>query len=177
MWFPELARIENASVRNACRVVIDGLLDEGKWSDVDAAPFIPEFTEPEFRGTHHVRTVTNVALQIAKIVERDLGLSVDRDLLIAACLLHDASKWVEYVPDEVAGSAVGPVGEVLPHPVLAAVRAYDAGLPLEVVHAIFAHSPQTSAEPQTLVAVLVQRADEVVTACSRLKKRALDARS
>src|SRR3546814_8005365 len=79
------------------------------------------------------------------------GRTYDRDLLIAACLLHDVSKAVESEPMSDPGSAdpgeAAPragrssrLGLNVPHAVYATHKIFAHGLPVELAHLVATHT-------------------------------------
>lgn len=51
----------------------------------------------------HTTSVARLALELAKILEEVYGLHVDRDIALAAALLHDIFKYYQYEVDESQG--------------------------------------------------------------------------
>jgi len=64
-----------------------------------------------------------------------------------------------------------PMGNYLPHTGIGSYLALKADLPLKIVHAIAAHSPNySSIPPKTIEAVILYHADHVLTETWRTAK-------
>lgn len=116
----------------------------------------------------HTRAVIAAAAAMLPGLERHVGFTVDRDTLFAGALLHDVAKLVEFGPGAGDGPRKTPVGAVLHHASIGAQWAIEAGLAPAIAHVVVAHSPSTSAVPETHEALVVKLADQVVTDLNRL---------
>ena len=141
---PEVELIEDEDLRaKVVEVHALALLETG----YDRIDDIPPSGVPESplmkRGSQadHYRGVATMALGMAKGLEDVLGgVGIDRDLLVAAALVHDVGKAYEFSSwnrwkDE--RSRTG--SPSLRHPVYGAHLAISVGLPEEVVHCVAAH--------------------------------------
>ncbi len=150
--FPEIEEIGDEELRNRVIATWDMAMQKGGWKDLKGIPYTLVIeTDREF--VEHTRMVTKTAMGAAA-ARGDL----DMDMVIAAALLHDVGKLLEFeVKDgKVVKSAYG---RMIRHPVSGAILASDAGLPDEIVHAIIAHSREGEAVKRTPLAVLIHHAD------------------
>jgi hypothetical protein len=88
---PEIALIQDPKVKQGVIAVWQQTGREMAW---DTLTEVPEnfVNEADRSLISHVRSVTNLALAIADSVKASQRKDYDRDLLLAACLLHDVSK-------------------------------------------------------------------------------------
>ena len=145
--FPEVSEIQDPKLRQG---VIDIWLDiaaAAPWKRFEDIP--KNLAAEKYRPLlSHIRGVTQMALSLAEIAKNLHGTPYDRDLLISACLLHDATKVIESEPDPegtAAGDAVLParkseIGKALPHAALAMHMVLEKGLPVELAHLVITHT-------------------------------------
>jgi|SRR5690625_1059433 len=115
--------------------------------------------------THHLMGVARIALGIKDGLETTLGeeLSVSRDTVIAAALLHDVGKTFEYASanrerwEEYPGKYGRPS---LRHPTYGAYVAITVGLPEDIVNTCGYHSPEGRFIDRSLAATIVHYADD-----------------
>ena len=154
---PEIRDIADPVLRDKVAEIWDEAVRMGGWSDVMDIPFNPKVGEEPALVTH-VRAVTLAAKHYAEVLEGVVGKAVDHDLLLAASLLHDVSKAVEY---GVQGGRVGKteLGEKIPHGVFGAYLAWKHGLSLDLVHLIITHTATIGMAPVRLEGVILRYAD------------------
>jgi len=145
--FPEVSEIQDPKLQKG---VIDIWLDiaaAAPWNRFEDVP--KNLAAEKYRPLlSHIRGVTKMALSLAEIAKNLHGTPYDRDLLISACLLHDATKVIETEPDAEsapAGEAVLParkskIGKALPHAALAMHMVLEKGLPVELAHLVITHT-------------------------------------
>ncbi|MFQ5894785.1 MAG: HD domain-containing protein [Nitrospinota bacterium] len=107
----------------------------------------------------HVRGVTRMAVALAQVAEELYGLRVNRDHLVAACLLHDASKPLEYAPGEDRQPAKSHLGKSLQHGVYAAHKILQKRLPLDLAHLVVTHTHESNVRTETVEGALLFYAD------------------
>jgi hypothetical protein len=156
--FPEVNAIADMALRDQVRAVWADLWARSDFTDLAAVPTSGEIAYP---NVPHTRSVTALALAIAEVLERFHGTKLDRDVLIAACLLQDASKLVEYRPKPGGGVEKTALGRAMPHAFEAARLAAQHGVKLAVLHIIATHSPSAARLPETLEGRIVYLADEI----------------
>jgi hypothetical protein len=167
--FPEASEIGDADLRDKTVRLLQELIDEGNWASPGDMPFVLDIPASRFDAVQHVHAVVGATVAVAEVVERVLGIAVNRDELLSAALLHDASKWVEYAPDGVNGKPTySAMGAQLPHASYVAVKAAEAGLPAPVVQAIASHTPQNSFPTSSAMAAILHHVDLAITDSCRL---------
>jgi putative nucleotidyltransferase with HDIG domain len=161
--FPELLEIEDEDLRERCEAVLDACVLRGAWENPADAPFVRDIAASEFNGIDHVRAVTRLVVAAAEICREILGIEIDRDHALAAGLLHDASKWIEYEPTAEGIVTLSAIGRGIPHAAYGAVEASRSGINEEIVNAISSHTPQNSLELRSVVAALLHHLDLALT--------------
>lgn len=166
--FPEVEQIEDPDLREG---VIDIWLDLAAETAWERFEDIPKNLKEEKHMTliGHVQGVTRMALAMADIAKRLHGIQVDRDLLIASCILHDISKPLESAPDPggpPTGTSVPPgkiteFGEKIQHGVYGAHKIWEKGLPkaLELAHLVITHTRTSNTRSKSYEAALLFYAD------------------
>ncbi|MEM7827164.1 MAG: HDIG domain-containing protein, partial [Candidatus Aenigmatarchaeota archaeon] len=101
---------------------------------------------------NHTATNTELCLKIADTFEKNYGLRVDRDVLIAGSLLHDIMKVYEWKIDE-EGDPV-PTGIILDHVFLGISELYARGFPEDVIHVVAATQGERT-PPKSLEALIL----------------------
>ena len=117
--FPLLAQLNDDWARSVVRIWT-ALWHESAWSELLACPYNP--VAPSVSLVSHVCQVTDGAFELAIVAEKWSGVAVDRQVVIAAGLLHDASKLVEYEPSE-TGALQSEFGRLNQHATYAAHKA------------------------------------------------------
>jgi len=156
--FPQVDEIADARLRDAVVAIWEELWDMAPWDDFDAMPTSPEIPYP---ARPHSQCVVTMALSVAEAFERHHGVKVDRDHLIAAAILQDASKVVEYQPDAEGKAELSRIGRNYPHAFWVGHLALRHGLPDELVHSLLTHSPQAPKFPNTLEGKILYYVDQL----------------
>ena len=166
--FPELEQIQDPELRDG---VIDIWLDLAAETAWERFEDIPKNLKEEKHTTlvGHIQGVTQMALAMADIAESLHGVEVDRDLLIASCILHDISKPLESAPDPggpSTGTRVPPgkiteFGEKIQHAVYGAHKIWAKGLPkaMELAHLVITHTRTSNTRSKSYEAALLFYAD------------------
>ena len=156
--FPELADIEDDDLRE--RVVEAWVfgLERGGWRGVRDVPYA--WNIHEVSNVEHVRGVARIAVRIADEQAAFHDADPDRDVVVAASLLHDVGKCYEYVghvDDELVDPDPEYAGETVPHSLSGYALAHEVGCPMAVKRAI----PHFHGEipDRTLAAELVKSAN------------------
>jgi len=136
--FPELAGIDDEDLREKVIEAWTLGLDRGGWRSIDDIPYA--WNIHEVTNVEHVRGVTKIAVESARIQREFHGADPDTDVVRAACLLHDVGKCYEYVDHVDAETLDDPdpeyaSGEV-PHSLSGYALAHEVGCPLAVQRAI-----------------------------------------
>ncbi|MEM5802008.1 MAG: HDIG domain-containing protein [Candidatus Aenigmatarchaeota archaeon] len=85
---------------------------------------------------NHTITVTETCIAIADILQKNYGIPINKDYLIAGSLLHDIMKMFEWKSQ---GEEVEHSGITLDHSLLAVAEFYHRGFPEQVIHMIASH--------------------------------------
>ena len=155
--FPEVELIHDAALRSGVEAVWQELWQASELESIDQLLTSPEIPYPHIP---HNRAVVEMALAVAAAFEKFHGVKVDRDVLVAAALLQDASKLIEY--SRSGGSLVySDVGTQYPHAFWAAHVALKHGLPDSVCHIIIHHTPQAAKFPLSLEGKILYYVDQI----------------
>jgi putative nucleotidyltransferase with HDIG domain len=164
--FPEVDGIEDTTLRQGVLAIWIEVAAECAWERLEHAP--KSLMAERFRTlVEHVRGVTRMALAMADVAEQQQGVRCNRDLLLAACLLHDVSKAVEMEPDPEGKPTGGPalparksaLGRALQHGVYATHKILAHALPLELAHLVVTHTPESNVRATSLEAAYLFYAD------------------
>ncbi|MCP5149588.1 MAG: hypothetical protein H6983_22505 [Ectothiorhodospiraceae bacterium] len=156
--FPAIEQIADRRLREQVEQVWQALWAQSEWTDIEAVPTsgsIPYPTVP------HNRCILDIALAIADAFEHHHRVRVDRDVLIAAAILQDASKVVEYRPGEDGKVERTELGRCYPHAYWAAHLANQHGIRDDVVHIIITHTPQASRFPDSIEGKILYYVDQL----------------
>jgi hypothetical protein len=156
--YPEVDTIADAKLRAAVGAVWDELWANSRWAD---PADVPTSGEIAYSNLPHTRSVLQIALAIADAFKSHHGLQVNRDHLIAAAVLQDASKVVEYEPADGGGATKTDIGRSFPHAFWCAHLGVLHGLPVEVCDTLLTHSPAAPRFPSTLEGKILYYADQV----------------
>lgn len=158
--FPAIESIEDETLLQGVLTAWTTAMAETGVDDLHGVPWYPpiqtELGIPDETLVPHVNEVVEAVTGLADTLSGRADLDLDRDVLLAAAIVHDVSKLYEFDGDEPTA-----VGELLIHPHYGIHVAAAAGLPVEVQHAVAAHSPNTAVEPATIEAEILLRADQV----------------
>lgn len=155
---PEVDLIEDIALRHAVCEIWAEALAASNWKSLGDVPKNPETLPETRRLLEHSRSVALQALAVARVVRDVHKIGFDSDTLIAAALLHDVSKLVEYEPTA-DGAAKSRRGELIQHGVWGAFKAWEKGLPEDLVHNIIVHTNNSKHAPRTWEAILVHYVD------------------
>ena len=160
--FPRINDINNPDIREKA---IDLWWETWKESDFEKIENLSQWQPMKEKlgisNVEHTNQVVECALAMADVIERVQGLQVERDTLIAGAILHDIDKLLIF---HQSSGETTPMGSHLVHTTIGAHLALKAGLPLEIVHVIAAHSSNySSLSPKSVEAAVVYHADHVVT--------------
>jgi len=164
--FPEVLEIGEARLRGAVTEIWQDIAKEMSWSSLDEIPKNLR-SEKERTLVEHIRGVTLMALHICETAQKIQGKPFDRDLLLAACLLHDVSKPLECEPDpNGAGDNRRPrrgrkseLGRQLPHATYATHLILKHGLSLELANLVVTHTHDIAIRGKTWEAAALFYAD------------------
>lgn len=157
--FPEVDSIADPSLREKVIAVWQELWEMSSYDDITK---VPTSTDIPYPHIPHNRCVVAMAVAIADAYERFHGVKTNRDVLIAAGLLQDASKLVEMQPKtDGSGAERSPKGKAYPHAFYAAHVAIKHGVPEEICHIILNHTPQSPSFPDSLEGKILFYVDQL----------------
>jgi 7,8-dihydroneopterin 2',3'-cyclic phosphate phosphodiesterase len=108
----EIKRLAESITNEEIRSVVLSILENPSLTFTESKPLISLTESPAAPRKHHFYTggllvhtlsVAKVALALVEVFERVYGIKVDRDVVLAAAILHDIYKYYQYAPDPVAG--------------------------------------------------------------------------
>ncbi|MCS7123283.1 MAG: HDIG domain-containing protein [Candidatus Aenigmarchaeota archaeon] len=109
----------------------------------------------------HTLSVTEACIELARILEKNFGMQFNKDVLIAAALIHDIMKVYEWKKSE---SGFEPAPIPLDHTSLIVSELYFRNFPEEVIHAVAAHAGnQGTVKPRTFEALLLHYVDSLLS--------------
>jgi hypothetical protein len=156
--FPELDDIRDAALRQAVVETWEELWSLSTYNDIDTVPISPEIPYPT---KPHNQCVLRMAVAVADEIERFHGVKVNRDYLIAAAILQDASKPVEYQTGADGKIGFSEIGAQYPHSFWAAHVALKKGIPAPIIHILVTHSPQAPKFPATIEGKILYYVDQI----------------
>ncbi len=156
--FPQVEDIADPKLRDAVVATWQDLWDMSPWSRIED---VPTSTEIPYPTLPHNRCVLEMALAVADAFERHHGVKINRDHLIAAAILQDASKVVEFERGPDGKVTATALGRDYPHAFWAAHVALRHGIADEIVHVLLTHSPQAAKFPATLEGKILYYVDQI----------------
>ena len=156
--FPQLQQIEDVQLRATVVEIWEELWAQSKWENLGDVPTSGEIPYPNLP---HVQCVVDMALTVADAFERHHRIRVNRDFLIAASILQDASKVVEYAPGENGKAVQTDIGRNYPHGFWCAHLGAKKGLPPEIGHVMLTHSSGAATFPATLEGKILYYVDQL----------------
>ncbi len=111
--------------------------------------------------TQHTVSASRIALTLCSVVEQIYSAEVNRDIVLAAIVVHDLMKPLTYKPGEEGHQYdSSPLGEKMDHLTLIVSKLVEKGFPLEVVHAAAAHHGENGPmSPRTVEALICYLSD------------------
>jgi len=154
--FPIIEEIQDSDLRGKVIKAWARGLQEGSFKNMEDIPF--SVAIPEVNLVDHINWVMEVALFIASLVEKSMGISINRDLLIASVLLHDLGKAFEYQKE--GGTYVkSDIGKKFAHGFWGAQIALEERVSKDLAHLISSHSKDSPEHPQLLEGIILHYAD------------------
>lgn len=150
--FPEIDEIHSKKLKDVVVKIWCEAMEKGKWKTLDNIPFTLLIPDVKKTLVEHTRTVTRMAVAIAK-ERKDLNY----DLVIAGGLTHDVGKLLEYEKKE--GRVIkSSLGKRIRHPVSGAALALEIGLD-SLAHIIVAHSKEGEFVERSAEAIIIYHCD------------------
>jgi hypothetical protein len=154
---PEIGLLQSEDVQKKVVAVWSGFLADSTYARIGDAPALPGL--PGYDLARHTRHVVHNCVDQADTLKEFWGIDCDRESLITAALVHDASKLVEYEGPEGTHTEIG---KALLHAQLAGVRCLDVGLSAKVANIVTYHPytpPHVHVRPQYVEFVILTWAD------------------
>ena len=149
---PEINEIADKQLRQGVVKAWLLAMERGGWKRIDDVPFTL-LVKTKRTLIQHTRTVTTMAMAVAR-TRQDLN----HDTLIAAGLLHDVGKLLEYSRKRKA-FVKSKFGRLVRHPVSGYGLVLEVGLPLDVAHIIAAHSKEGEGVARSKEAIVIHHCD------------------
>jgi 7,8-dihydroneopterin 2',3'-cyclic phosphate phosphodiesterase len=165
--FPIIDQIVDNGLKEVVIRAWQRALREGSFERIDQIPYSLAF--PEVKLVDHIRWVLDAALQMASLAEGRMGISLDRELLIAAAILHDLGKAFEYREGE-NGPEETDIGRQFPHGFWGTHVAMEEGASRKLAHLIATHGHQSPIPPQLPEGIILHYADYGNADLLRLQK-------
>jgi putative nucleotidyltransferase with HDIG domain len=145
--FPAVGEIGDVELRSKVVAIWTEIASEMLWEDLLKVPRSIKAL-PDRSLVSHIHGVTQTAIAICEIARSLHGVRYDRDLLVGACLLHDASRPIEYEPDpdsphqpgQLPRGRMSATGKALQHAVYAAHKCMEKKLPLALTNLVITHT-------------------------------------
>jgi len=110
---------------------------------------------------NHTVTLTNLCISTAKELEKNYGVVMNKDYLIAAALLHDIGKIFEWKRN---GENLEHTGVMLDHTMLQTAELYARGFPEGVIHIVASHFGEGGpTPPRNLEALIMHHLDNMIS--------------
>jgi hypothetical protein len=154
--FPAIDKLKDSTLREGIVKAWARALKEGSFKNLEDIPFSEGISEISL--TTHIHWVMEIALFMAELVEKRMGISVHRDLLIASVLLHDLGKAFEY---EKKGNRYvkSEIGKKFMHGFWGTYIALEEGICQDLAHLISTHSKDSPTHPQLIEGIILHYAD------------------
>jgi len=105
----------------------------------------------------HTYVVATLGLAIADVFEKNYAVSIDRDTLIAGCILHDIAKLFDMKRQ---GRSFDATDLTIDHIIMGSAELYARGFPEGVIHMVASHFGEGgTTSPQTAEALILHHAD------------------
>ena len=109
----------------------------------------------------HTVAITELSFETAKSLEKNFGLKINSDYLVAAALLHDIMKIFEWKKTK---SGLEHTGVMLDHSFLGVAELYHRGFPEEVIHIVASHIGENGpTPPRSYEAVILHYLDSMLS--------------
>jgi len=166
--FPEILQIEEMKLKEDVAGIWQEVLAEMAWDDIH---HVPKNNTSEKHRTlvEHIRGVTSMAMCLADVAQRVQGAKIDRDLLLAASLLHDASKPLETEPDRTMPShpsepaprpsKTSALGANVQHAVYVAHKMFARNMKYELVNLVITHTHQSNVRGKSIESAILFYSD------------------
>ena len=156
--FPQFEQVKDPELKRKTIEIWNELWAMSEFDDIETVPTSGDIPRPNLP---HSRSVLTMCLAVADSFERYHDVKVDRDVLIVAAILQDASKVVEYRPVAGGGLARTEIGQTYGHAFWVTMLAAQKGLPAAINHILLTHTPQSARFPQSLEGKIIYYVDQL----------------
>ncbi|HOO63454.1 MAG TPA: HD domain-containing protein [Synergistaceae bacterium] len=162
---PEIEWIQNKDLQEKVVVTFEDALKMGGWEPEDMAkiPFTLLIKDCPASFLTHTRGVTRICKvsmdEYNALYKNEGGFQLDNDILIAAALLHDVGKLVEYERNTEGKVVKSKLGKDLRHPFSGTALAMKNGVSSEICHCIAVHAGEGDGRHRSPEGVMVNKAD------------------
>ncbi|OGU55095.1 MAG: phosphohydrolase [Ignavibacteria bacterium RBG_13_36_8] len=161
IW-PEIELIKNSDLKEKVLDCWVYAIENSPLSpkDLEKIPFSLLIDNCNITFMNHKRTCVQLAIEIAKIMEKNFEMKINWDYLIAGAILIDVGKLLEY---EIVDGKLkqSKYGELVRHPFSGLGLAQRFDLPPEILHIIGTHSKEGDLGKRTVESQIVHHADFV----------------
>lgn len=161
IW-PEIELIKDTSLREKVLECWVTAIESSPLTpeDLEKIPFSLLIDNCSITFMNHKRTCVKLSIEIAKVMEKNFGMKINWDYLIAGAILIDVGKLLEY---EIVDGKLkqSKYGELVRHPFSGLGLAQHFGLAPEILHIIGTHSKEGDLGKRTVEAQIVHHADFV----------------
>lgn len=110
---------------------------------------------------NHTISLTEICIQTADSLQKNFGLKVNKDYLIAGAILHDIMKVVEWKIDK---TGLKHTGVLLDHSMLGVAELYKRDFPEQVIHIVASHFGESGpTPPRNYEALIVHYIDTMLS--------------
>jgi hypothetical protein len=156
--FPEILKITDDALRAMVIEIWEELWAESEWLTLESVRVSPEIDYPHLP---HNRSVVLMALAVADTFEAMHGITIDRNQLVAAAILQDASKLVETRPAADGTAELTERGRYFPHAFWGTHVALNHGIPHDIAEVMLNHTPQSAVFPASLIGKILYYVDQM----------------
>ncbi len=110
---------------------------------------------------NHTISLTEICMQTADSLQKNFGLKVNKDYLIAGAIVHDVMKVIEW---KMAHGAPEHTGVLLDHSMLGVAELYKRDFPEAVIHIVASHFGEGGpTQPRNYEALIVHYIDSMLS--------------
>jgi hypothetical protein len=161
---PEIEEIKDNDLRTKVIACWSEAMKYRDWTveELRSIPFTLLAENVKIGFIEHVRTCTKMAIAVNEVLDNAYGsrkTPVNRDNLVAGCLLADVGKLLEF--DKKADGTVfkSDYGKHIRHPFSGVGLAFKHEIPSEVMHIIAVHSKEGAGEKRSPEAIIFHHVD------------------
>jgi 23S rRNA maturation-related 3'-5' exoribonuclease YhaM len=154
--FPAIEEIQSQKLKEIVYNAWGRAISECEFDSLDEIPFSVYIPGVSLKS--HINWVTSAALSLVSLMEEKMNITANRDLLIAASLLHDLGKAYEYKKDGETYKKTQ-IGEQFIHGFWGTYISLLEGAPNDLAHLISTHCNDSPVPPQLIEGIILHYAD------------------